>query len=276
MKAHRTKRIAGTAALLAALALTASGCSVASAQSAPQGTPSPTATAGKRLADIATANADSDFEGWNTGDGTPFKWSEADKKSMEKNGLAILQVLIEDHPEFTVEGFKPTLEIWDKEVAPKLKPLTLSTAWPQLTADWMRETPAEDGRFEDMDARFPHNPILTNRPELLNGDKYPGYDVIRSWKSDKGEKCSPSDQPYATDVKGISITTRVDAAADASSAFPLLTASYDVTVHCKEGGAMTVPQISTTVQLKKEHGEWLLGGTNTFTAKSHGPMVIQK
>jgi hypothetical protein len=271
MKAHRTKRTAGAAALLAALVMTASGCSSAPAQSAEsaprgqQGAASPTATPGKKLADAGAPVPDKEFTGFNIGTGVVFNWSDADKQSMEKNGLAILKVLIEDHPEYTVAAFKPTQEAWDKDVAPQLKPLTFSTSWPTLTEAWLREVPSEDGLLDDSSPV--RNPVLTSRPEVLASDKT-GYTIIRSWKSDKGEKCSASDTPYGIDVKGVSITSRVEAIGDASAVFPIISATFDVTVHCQEGGTMTVPQVQTQIPMKKENGEWLLRDANIFASNS--------
>lgn len=251
----RPTRMAGAAALLAALASIVSGCLLGTQ-----------ADAGQKISDIAAAHQDSSFEGWKLGDGKPFTWSEADKESMETNGLAVLQVLIEDHPEFTAGSFRPTLEVWNEQVAPKLKPLTVSSSWPKLTEAWLKEVPSEDGRLEGASlAQF--NPVLTSRPELLNGDSS-GYGIIRTWKTDRGGKCSASDKPYGVDVKDINITSRTAVAGDYSSAYPLLTARYDVTVHCKEGGSVTASQMRTTIQMKKENGEWRLSGSSTFAGKA--------
>lgn len=255
--------------LLAALTLTASGCTGANGPAAgfiPAAPSSPT----NKLSTLSV-NYDSDFEGWNSMNGeTNFKWSKADKASMEKNGKALLQILIEDHPEYTVEGFKRTPEEWNSKVAPKLKPLTLSSAWPTFTKAWTKEVPSEDGKIKGgAMTPFEPNAVLTNSPEILNGDAYPDYDVIRSWKSQAGEKCSVSDQPYEIDGKGISLTTRPEGDTFAS-AYPIFSGQYEVTIHCKEGGKLK-SVLETSIQMKKERGEWVMSSVNMFNGSGLGP-----
>jgi hypothetical protein len=271
--ARRTKIIAFSA-LLAALALTASGCAIGGGNRADNHYVEPPVPKVK-LATLPVIY-DPDAEGWNSMAGeVNFAWSEADKASMEKNGKAILEVLIEDHPEFTVEGFQRTPEEWDSKVAPKLQSLTLSSAWPILTNSWTKETPAEDGRIEEGDtAPFEPNVVLTNSPEILNGDDYPNYDIIRSWKSSDGEQCSVSDKPYEIDLKGISSTTRPEGD-DFASAYPILSGQYEVTIHCKEGGKLK-SVLSTNLQMKKENGEWLLSSASMFNGSGLGAGKIEK
>jgi hypothetical protein len=267
--------VAGVVGLLAVLTITASGCTFGNRADNVYVPPAPEATPMVKLSTLPVTY-DSDAEGWNSMDGElNFKWSEADKASMEKNGKAILQVLIEDHPEFTVEGFQRTPEAWNNEVAPKLKPLTLSSAWPTFTKSWTKEVPSEDGKIKEGDTTpFEPNAVLTNSPEILNGDAYPDYDVIRSWKSKSGEKCSVSDQPYEIDGRGISITTRPEGNSFAS-AYPLLSGQYEVTIHCKEGGKLK-SVLSTDIQMKKENGQWVMSSANMFNGSGLGPGEIEK
>lgn len=262
MTSH-TKRIAGVAGLLAALTLTATGCQVAPNPNGAQAAPPVQEAPQVKLTDVEVT-ADSDYEGWNSMDGeVGFRWSEADKAAQQKNGKAILQVLFEDHPEFTVDGFKATSEVWKSEVAPKLQPLTLSSKWAMLTGAWSKEVPAEDGKIASEETEPYRNPVLTNRPEILNGDKYPAYTIQRSWKSKSGETCSPSDKPYDINVQAISITTRPEGNSFAS-AYPLLTPQLEIAIHCKEGGKLKAA-VSPTIQMKKENGEWRLSGMSWFT-----------
>lgn len=228
-----------------------------------------------KLAD-APITPDQEFEGWNSMDGeVGFKWSKTDRASMEKNGKAILQVLFEDHPEFTVDGFKTTPEVWNSEVAPKLQPLTLSSKWAMFTGAWVKEVPAEDGKIAPEETEpYLSNPVLTNRPEILNGDKYPEYTIQRSWKSKSGETCSPSDKPYDVNVQAISITTRPEGNSFAS-AYPLLTPQLEITIHCKEGRKLKAA-VSPSIQMKKENGEWLLSGMSWFTGSGSPIGEIEK
>jgi hypothetical protein len=261
---QRTKRVAGVVGLLAALSLTAAGCQVGPTAGKPPASFEAPAEPKVKLATLEV-HANQEYEGWNSMDGeVGFKWSEADKAGMEKNGKAILEVLIEDHPEFTVEGFTPTPEIWNNEIAPKLKPLTLDSVWQKEIDLWMKPVPAGDGRWEATETTpYESNPILTNHPQILNGDKYPGYDIIRSWKSLSGETCSPSDKPYDVKTEALTITTRPEGNSFAS-AYPLMGAQLEVTIHCKEGGKLKYG-MKPNIQMKKQNGEWVLSGTQMYT-----------
>jgi hypothetical protein len=274
-KTHRTKRMARIAGLLAVLALTATGCQVAPNPGGPQN-PAPTpADAPKVKFSTLPATYDPDAEGWNSMDGElNFKWSAADKASIEKNGRAILEVLVEDHPEFTVEGFERAPEVWDSRVAPKLKPVTLSSAWPTYTTAWTKEIPPEDGNIEEGEtAPFTPVAVLTNAPEILESSGM-DYKIVRSWKSKSGEKCSVSEHPYEINARSISISTRPDGTSFAS-AYPIVTGQYEVTVHCKEGSTLKSSQ-RTSIQLKKENAEWVMSSVNTLTGSGLGAGEIEK
>lgn len=275
-KTQRTKQLAGLVGILAAALALTTGCQVAPIPGGPQGAAAaPTATPAVKLSSLPVQK-DSEFEGWNSMDGEAnFKWSDADKASMEKNGKAILKVLIEDHPEFTVEGFKPTPKVWANEVAPALQPLTVSSAWPRFTRSWTKEVPLENGAFRDDEAVvFEPNVVLTSRPEILQSATFPAYEVIRSWNSKSGEQCSASDKPYEVSPQVLSITTRPEGNSFAS-AYPLLSGMYDLTVHCKEGGKLKSAMM-TTIQMKKENGECLLSGGNILAGYAFGTAELEK
>jgi hypothetical protein len=264
----------GFVGLLMALALTASGCTPAQPPAAGNA-PTPSATQAAKLSTMKLIT-DGDFEGWNSMDGeVGFKWSDADKASMEKNGTAILEILAQSHPEFTVEGFKPTREILDSTIAAELKPLTVSSAWSTVEAGWLKGVPNEDGPLTGDDQNpFVTNPFLTNRPELLESSGS-DYNVVRSWRTSGGEKCSPSDKPIEVNPVAISATTRPEGNSFAS-AYPLITGKLDLSIPCKEGGKLNVQQMSLTLQLKKENGEWLLSGVSMFPGAGSATNSIEK
>lgn len=253
----------GFAGLLMALALTATACSPGQPPS--QGNaPTPQATQATKLSTMKLIK-DGDFEGWNSMDGeVGFKWSEADKASMEKNATAALEILAQRHPEFTIEGFKPTPEILNSTIAAELKPLATAAGWGTITKGWAKEIPSQDGEISMMDETpLVINAFLTNRPEMLEDAEYPKYNILRSWKSAKGEQCSPSDKPYEVNPVGVSATTRPEGNSFAS-AYPLITGKLDLTIHCKEGGVLNVKQMGITLQMKKENGQMLVSNINMF------------
>lgn len=268
--------MAGLVGLLMALTLSATACSDPMSWGASKGpaSPAPEVTPVTKISSMKLIK-DGDFEGWNSMDGeTDFKWSPADVASMEKNATAALEILAQRHPEFTVEGFKTTPEIWNNTVAPELKPLATTAGWTNLTNGWTKEVPSADGEMsENSTEEFVTNPFLTNRPEILDSAKYPMYSIAHSWKSAAGEKCSPSDKPYEVKPVGVSATTRPEGNSFAS-AYPLITAMLEVKIHCKEGGTLKVDQMSLTLQLKKERGQWLVSRVNMFAPST--PNVMEK
>lgn len=276
MKATRTKRMAGFVSLLLALTLSATACvgPMSSGSGPGPGSPAPEVTQAPKLSSMKLIK-DGDFEGWNSMDGeTDFKWSAADFASMEKNATSALEILAQRHPEFTVEGFKTTPEIWNNTVAPELKPLATTAGWANLTNGWAKEVPSADEEIAaDSTEEFVTNPFLTNRPEILDNAKYPMYSITHSWKTPAGEKCSPSDKPYEVNPVGVSATTRPEGNSFAS-AYPLITAMLEVKIHCKEGGTLKVDQMSLTLQLKKEGGQWLVNRVNMFAPST--PNVMEK
>jgi hypothetical protein len=265
--AQHTKRTTGVVGLLAALALTASGCSAGANRATPPSVPAQEAAPKTKLADAPIFPDD-----YYKSEGIPeaLWYTEADIAAIKKNAIAALQVLIEDHPEFTVEGFQPTPEIWNNEVAPKLKPLIMGSKWKNMTEDWMKVSVADETITADQTFDFRANVVLTNNPIIKDDSKHPLYDVIRSWKTEGGEKCSPSDKSYDVDVKGVGMTSF--SSEDDSYVYPMVSSNMAVTVHCKEGGKLKTDLLET-VELRPENGQWLVSQAGLmYTAGGHRTM----
>ena len=128
MKAHRTKRLAGVMGLLAALALTASGCSILPTPAQPVGTPHQAPQ--KKVSDFDPAMTTLAPE-W----APAFGEDRAVSTPIAKAGIKILSAMYDEHPEYTVEGFVPTDATWN-ELAAKLEPLVNDAALKKMESDW--------------------------------------------------------------------------------------------------------------------------------------------
>jgi hypothetical protein len=267
----RPQRIAGVGLLITlALALAVSGCSGTASAGGQQNAPAAPPAAPKVKLAEAPISLDPAFR---PTDVTADKWfTEADEAEIKDVGLAALQIMIEDHPEYTVEGFTPTLETWNKEVAPKLQPLVMPSKWPEITEAWAK-TPAGNVHLEGADAEtFRGNVILTSKPEILDGKNYPGYDLTSTWQSDDGEVCSPSDKPFEYDVKGVRLYSMMEQ--DWATLYPMVGAQMDVTVHCKEGGKL-VSRVDHNVGLKRSNGQFFVTGASLLKTGG-GASVMEK
>jgi hypothetical protein len=196
------------------------------------------------------------------------KWfTEAEEAEIRKTGLATLKIMIEDHPEYTVEGFTPTLETWNEEVAPKLQPLVLPAEWKAMTDAWMR-IPTGDVRLEDA-SKYRGNPILTNKPEIMISNGLESELV--SWKSDAGEACTPSDKPNEYDVKAVNLNSQI---AQDSTIYPIVGAQMDAYVHCKEGGTLK-SRIDYNIAMKRSSGQFPITAIGLMKTAS-GEAVMEK
>lgn len=250
-----------------ALALTASGCQAAAGTGGPPAAPTPEAAPKTKIAD-APVIVDPAFRPNNL---VTEKWfTEAEEAEIRNTSIAALKVMIEDHPEYTVEGFTPSLELWNAEIAPKLQPLFVPADWKDTTDAWTRPQTGEI-RLEGAAAeQFRGNAILTNRPEILNS-RTSGYELTNTWKSDKGETCSPSEKPYEYDVKGVSLDSQM---AQDSTLYPIVSAQMDVFVHCKEGGTLKT-RMNQNLALKRSEGQFLIAAAGLMKT-GNGSSVIEK
>ncbi|MCW2763787.1 MAG: hypothetical protein JWR85_3988 [Marmoricola sp.] len=119
--ARRTKRSAGVVGVLAATALAASGCMASPVQNSGPIRPDPQVTAMPKIADFPEA-----YKTANVQDGFVEQFGPGSDVAVANAGLKIMEVLVEDHPQYTLAAWKPTVVMWTKDIAPKFKPLVSS------------------------------------------------------------------------------------------------------------------------------------------------------
>lgn len=235
--ARRTKTLA-LSGLLTALALT--GCSTSPTEVAPQNAPAAEPETPKvKIADTPFIE-DGGFYPVDVPKEQHF--TSAEVEDIKKTGITALQIMLEEHPEYTVEGFKPTAETWNGQIAPKLQPISTPEGFQDMEKGW-HKAPTGDRKIDaNGKEKYLSNSILTNSPDLIDGEGYPTYELTNTWKSDKGEVCSPSDKPYEIAPQAIVLHSNYgDGTPLAEGTYLDATASaqFDVIVHCKEGGKLT-------------------------------------
>lgn len=255
--ARRTKTIA-LSGLLAALTLAATGCT----PEAPAGASSPAESQAPKSRTIAESVATFGIEeapNFREPSDVPaeFHFTEAEVEDLKATSMAVLPILVEEHPEFTVEGFTPTPEIWNEQIAPKLQPLSTPDGFERMSSSWGNVL-TEDMTFQaNSGISFHPNAVLTNKPEFVTFMDDGSYVASSTWKSDNGEVCSPSDKPYEIIEPVITLYSE-DGGTYLSARSEL---QMDVIVHCKEGGKLTSP-VSLSAYLRHD-------GPGTKFALSH-------
>lgn len=214
-----------------ALALT--GCSTSPTETAPQNAPAAEPETPKiKIADTPFIE-DGGFYAVNVPKEQHF--TPAEVEDIKKTGVAALQIMLEEHPEYTVEGFKPTAEMWNGQIAPKLQPISTPEGFQDMRKGWDKALTG-DKKIDANGPKFYSNPILTNSPDLFDGENYPAYELTNTWKSDNGEVCSPSDKPYEISPQAIILHSNYS---DGTHLDATVSGQVDVIIHCKEGGKLT-------------------------------------
>lgn len=219
--------MAGVVGLLAALALTATGCSTAPAAAQPVIKPSQEHQ--KKVSDFDPAMTVLD-EDWVHEFGQDRKVSTP----IAKAGLKILSMMFDEHPEYTVEGFVPTDGNWN-EAAAKLRPLVDDAAFKKLESDWSSKKEL---------------PVMTSY--RLGKDGKPNY----TYHAKSGQTCTDTDKPYATNMEIATLTAGPDAN---GVQVPVFTGNVTLVVHCQEGGTLK-GQMYTWFPMVKAGDTWLMRG----------------
>lgn len=214
------KRVAGIFGVLAALSITASGCSLVpglgNSAELPKG----------QIAsyDPSQVAADSEFQ---AAFGINPEWT----KDIAKSGLSILSIVFEAYPDYTVEGFVPTQDDWNA-VLNKIAPLTTSSATEYVNSKW----------YEDKTM-----PVVTSYRTALEADGSRSYTSTTA----AGEKCTASAKPYSANLDTARVTAKHDETTGANT--PMFIADVSLTIHCKEGGTYS-GLMRTSIPMKQEDG----------------------
>lgn len=240
MKTHRTKRISAAASLLAALALTASGCSIVPAPAKPVSVQSQEPQ--KKVADFDPSMTILDPD-WAPAFGEDRKVSTP----IATAGIKILSVMFDEHPEYTVEGFVPTEANWTESAA-KLKPLVDDSAFTFMASSWKTKKEL---------------PIITSYRTEADKDGKHTY----TYTSESGQKCTDSEKPYDRSMEGAFLTTQAD---ESGAPVPVFGGNVTLTIHCKEGTTLK-GQMATSFPMKKVGSSWVMtaGYVSNQAAKFH-------
>ncbi|ACL42227.1 hypothetical protein Achl_4276 (plasmid) [Pseudarthrobacter chlorophenolicus A6] len=267
--AGRTKTLV-LSGLLAGLVLT--GCSTSPTEVAAQKSPVAEPEAPKvKIADAPMIEGTDLFP---TDVPKNQHFTPAEVADIKKTAVTALQIMLEEHPEYTVEGFKPTAETWNSQVAPKLQPISTPQGIQDMKKGW-EKAPTGDKKIDaNGPEKFFGNPILTNAPDLLDGDSYPTYGLTNTWKSDKGEVCSPSGKPYELNALGVTLSATY---ADGTYLDATAAGQVEVTVHCKEGGTLTTTVDQNVFLDHSGPGEkFFIGGASLLKTGGSTKAVLTK
>jgi hypothetical protein len=222
-KTSRTKRAAGLTGLLAVAALALSACGSSAADEARKH-PLPPVPPKENFASLGDSKKVELEAGFSE------TFSAAQEKAISQAGLKVLQIIAQDHPEYTKYGFKPSLEQFDKEVAPALKPLVAPHAWANLRTSW--------GKGQSF-------AITAYNPDS------------KDWtvENKAGEKCTASkDSAFELSLAGWSLR-RIELN---GTIVPVFDGNVNAFVHCQEGG-LAMRQVVFNYNMEQVGGQWKMG-----------------
>lgn len=223
-KPSRATRTGGLTSLLVVAALALSSCSGSAAADEARKNPLPPVQAKQDFLALGDSKKIDVEAGFNE------TFNADQEKAIGQAGLKVLQVVAQDHPEYTKFGFTPTLEQFDKEVAPALQPLVAPHAWENLRTAW------GNGQSYAITAYNPDTKDWTVENEA-------------------GEKCTASkDSAYDLSLAGWSLR-RVELN---GTVVPVFKGNVDAYVHCQEGG-LAMRQVGLMYNLEQVGGEWKMG-----------------
>lgn len=221
----------GVAGLLATLALTVSGCQVAPNPGGPDSVPLATQKVEQnKVSDFDPSKTRADA-GWEALVGS----DPATKAAAARDALALLSIMNDQFPQYTVYGFVPTSADWN-EVSSKLQPLVTDSAFQYMESQWNEKLGL---------------PALTSYRTELDVEGVHGY----TYTTPTGEKCTDSDQPYTVDMEDLNLTALP--ATDGTGNLPVIEGSVNLTIHCKEGIKLE-GQMKTYFPVEKVGDKWLM------------------
>jgi hypothetical protein len=225
----KTKKLAGVAGLLAALALTATGCQVAPNPSGPVATRQEVPL--QKVADFDPSGVTTDAA-WVAA----FGDNPALSSGAARDGLKILAIMYGEYPAYTVQGFVPTEEHFI-DVSSKLRPLVNDAAFQHMQSKW-----AEDKTL----------PVITSYRSRPNAEGVHGY----TYTTERGEKCTDTAEPYGIDMSHAALTAMPDANGIET---PVFSATVNLVIDCQEGGKLE-GQMQTYYGMKQEgeDGAWII------------------
>lgn len=254
---RRTKRAAGVVGLLAALALTASGCSAQAEDKVPSATetvasaPAPEAPVETKP---AIAEAPNKVAGFDISKVVidpsyvdAFGYDQAEINAIASDSTNIMSVMFGEHPEYRVKGFVPTEEHW-KTVSAEMEPLVTYNAFEFLQGKWNAK----------------NLPVLTSYRDIE------GQDQTYTYKTEAGETCTDSPTiPYDVEMTSLTISGK-NSLGDIMA--PMVLSKFNVTVTCEQGGTMK-GVLAASFLMDKQEGKYLMNHGYAFDVLEKFTMV---
>jgi hypothetical protein len=238
--------MAGFVGLLMALALTATGCQVI---------PNPNgdkAAAPVQAAPVAPKVSAFDPAMTILGEEYVAAFGEDREVStpIAVDGLKIMSVMFDAHPEYTLGGFVPADKEWSA-ISGELEPLVNSKALQYMKSQWTADKTL---------------PVMTSYRTKPDKDGVHGY----TYTTETGEKCTDADKPYEYKTEAITLTAGAD---ESGIMLPVFTGNVSVTVHCKEG-TLLQGQMFAWFPMQKVNGKWIM--FDTYEVNPAGPFKMMQ
>jgi hypothetical protein len=225
--APRNRTIA-LSALLAVLALTASGCQVAQNPAvAGAQAPSPAATT-RTLASSLDPETARLGETWVN----MFGEDRALATPAAEVGNKVVNLTFDRFPQYTLGGFDPTQDDFNQVIA---------VAKTFMTADVIQTMESEWASKKDL-------------PAMRSGRTDKDGNFSQTYVTEAGESCTDSDKPYEVKPLENVLLTIPD---ENEVELPSFLSQVEVTMHCKEGGLLR-GQVQVSFSLVQENGTWLV------------------
>lgn len=253
----RAKRIAGAIGLLAALSLTASGCSAPAEDStspaAETGTSAPAPEAPVKTAPAAAeapnkvANFDPSKIVVEHSYVEAFGYEQTEIDAISNDATKIVSVMFGEHPEYRVKGFVPTEEHW-ATVSAEMRPLVNDAAFAFMQENWTGK----------------------NLPALTTYREGHGADQTYTYTTAAGEACTDSPTvPYDAEMTSLSIGG-MNSLGNVMA--PKATAKFSATVTCEQGGTMK-GVLGASFLMEKQGDKYLMAHGYTFEILEKFAMV---
>lgn len=220
--ARRTKRVAGVTGLLAALALTASGCSAPAESNVPSGAetatsaPASEAPVETKPAVVETPNKVATFDIKKTiidpsyVDAFGYEQSEID--AISRDGVKIASVMYAEHLDWTLKGFQRTEEHWNI-ISTELRPLINDSAFAFIQKEYAEKQKIPALAANQTDAGEP-----------------------KTYTTPSGKSCTDSPTtPYDVELTKVELSA---ANSIGNVMAPVLKEQFTVTITCEQGYQM--------------------------------------
>lgn len=233
--------MAGVAGVLAALALTASGCGATPLPAPPiedsaQATEAPTAAAPVVESKNQITSFDASKVVVDAAWGNTFGENPSMIDEVTKSGVNIMSIIYGENPEYTLHGFMPN-ESHFQAATSKLRPFVDDSAIQQMKNDWLTKKEI---------------PILSSyRSDAVGANADRQY----TFRTADGQVCTDSAEvPYEIEMDAVRLEARDHISGTKK---PVFNGDIVITVQCQEGGTL-LGNMTTTFFMKSSGDSWIM------------------